>query len=78
MMPMMPPQMSNPAMNQGMPAGMMACPCCGQSMPMPDNSMMAPNVPLPPGQVGIGAGGQPPSESGLLQALMGGGGAPSY
>lgn len=57
--------------NQGMPAGMQACPLCGSPMPMPDSSGMAPNIPLPPAQLAMGGGGQP--DSGLLQALMGGG-----
>lgn len=75
-MPMMPPQgMPNPAMNQGMPPGMTACPCCGQPWVMPDQSMMAPQQPLPPGQLGLGSNGQP-QDSGLLAALMGGGGMP--
>ena len=62
----MPPQSMMPAM----PQGMMACPCCGQPMPMPDNSMSAPQQPLPQAQLGLNPMANPQSQ--LIGALTGG------
>lgn len=75
-MPMPPsqgmPMGPNQYANQGMPAGMMSCPCCGSPMPMPDSGTDAPNPQIPPEMLGLGQNGQQ-QDSGLLQALMAGG-----